>query len=124
MLIAQAFCSIAVDADGEVLAFAVVLTTRTAYESPNYRWFCDRYAHFLYLDRIVVSESSRRRGVATIVYEEVENLAAPFGRLVCEVDFEPPNVASLAFHAARGFQQVGRATNSGGKVLAMLAKEL
>jgi len=123
-LLGEAFRAVAVDAGGEVVAFAVVLTAGTLYRSPNYRWFSDRYAEFLYLDRIVVAESWRRRGAATMVYEAMENLAAPFGLLVCEVDLEPPNVPSLCFHAARGFQQVGRATNARDKVLAMLAKEM
>jgi predicted GNAT superfamily acetyltransferase len=124
VLLGQAFRAVAADADGEVAAFAVLLTPGTAYESPNYGWFCDRYAEFLYLDRIVVAEPWRRQGVATMVYEAMEDLAAEFGRLVCEVDFEPPNEPSLRFHAARGYRQVGLTTNARGKVLAMLAKEL
>ncbi len=123
-LLGDSFRAVSVDADGEVVAFAVVLKPGTDYQSPNYRWFCDRYARFLYLDRVVVAEHWRRRGVATMVYEAMENLAARVGRLVCEVDLEPPNAPSLSFHSARGFQQVGRATNARGKVLAMLAKEL
>ncbi len=123
-LLGNAFRAVCVDGDGEVVAFAVVLRAGTDYQSPNYKWFCDRYAQFLYLDRVVVAEHWRRRGVATVIYEAMEKLAAPFGRLVCEVDLEPPNPPSLCFHSARGFQQVGRATNARGKVLSMLAKEL
>jgi predicted GNAT superfamily acetyltransferase len=34
---------------------------------------------------------------------------------VCEVNAEPPNPASDAFHAAMGFAEVGSATLGGGK---------
>ena len=29
------------------------------------------------------------------------------GPLVCEVDIDPPNEASLAFHRSRGFEEIG-----------------
>ncbi len=127
-LVEHAYRSIAVEAageaNGELVAFAIALPPETAYPSPNYRWFGERYQRFVYLDRIVVAEPWRRRGVATLVYDAMETLAAPYGRLLCEVDLEPPNLPSLGFHAARGYEEVGQLTNARGKVLAMLAKEL
>jgi predicted GNAT superfamily acetyltransferase len=43
---------------------AVLLAFREGadYDSPNYRWFAKRYDSFLYIDRVVVSASHRRRG--------------------------------------------------------------
>ena len=53
----------------------------------------------------------------------IETDACTAGRLALEVNAEPPNPASLAFHAARGFAEVGR-LGGPGKAVAMLAKDL
>ncbi len=84
----------------------------------------DRYGpRFYYLDRVVLDDRVRRRGLASRVYDAVEARARPFGRLAVEVVSEPPNEPSLAFHAGRGFAEVARA-GGGGKQVAMLVKEL
>jgi predicted GNAT superfamily acetyltransferase len=45
--------------------------------------------------------------------------------VVCEVNSEPPNPASDAFHAAMGFTEVGRATiHQGRKTVRYLTREL
>jgi predicted GNAT superfamily acetyltransferase len=43
--------------------------------------------------------------------------------MALEVNVEPPNPASLAFHAARGYVEVGRRVD-GGKAVSLLAKDL
>jgi predicted GNAT superfamily acetyltransferase len=50
----------------------------------------------------------RRGGLGTFVYDEIEAVATPHGRLALEVNLVPRNDVSLAFHAARGFHEVGR----------------
>ena len=46
-------------------------------------------------------------------------------RVVCEVNREPPNPASDAFHATLGFSEVGAAAIHGGsKTVRYLAREL
>ena len=114
-----------VEVDGWVAAFAIVLPPGTEYDSPNYAWFSERYGDgFLYLDRVVVSELIRRAGIGGTIYDAAETDAKSWGRLTCEVNVEPPNEASLAFHAARGYVESGRLTHESGKVTAMLVKEL
>ena len=44
--------------------------------------------------------------------------------MVCEVNAEPPNPASDAFHAALGFTEVGQATLNRGKVVRYFARLL
>jgi predicted GNAT superfamily acetyltransferase len=39
-----------------------------------------------------------------------------------EVYAEPPNAPSLAFHAARGYEEIGRLPQANGKIAAMLIK--
>ncbi len=115
---------VVIDVDGVVAAFAVVVEPGTSYSSPNYAWFSGRYERFLYLDRIAVAGNWRRRGIGSIIYDDSERKAARWGRLLCEVDLEPPNAASLAFHRSRGFVEVGQLRSRHGKMLIMLAKEL
>lgn len=89
------------------VGFVLTFAPGTPYDSPNYAWFTARYPDFYYLDRIVLAPSARRGGLGGRVYDEVEERAA--GRPFClEVNLDPPNEPSLAFHASRGFVEVGR----------------
>jgi predicted GNAT superfamily acetyltransferase len=100
--------------DGAVAGFVVVMGPGTAYDSPNYRWFTERYGEdFDYLDRVVVDDAFRRRGLASAVYDVVEAAAARRGRLALEVNLDPPNEASLAFHRARAYREVGQLGSTG-----------
>jgi predicted GNAT superfamily acetyltransferase len=109
--------------DGRTAGFVLVFEAGTAYDSENYRWFSQRYTEFHYLDRIVVDPRFRRLGLASAVYDEVERGAASAGRLLLEVNVEPPNHPSLAFHQGRGFVEVGRQGPPGHRVV-LLAKEV
>ncbi|HEV8054871.1 MAG TPA: GNAT family N-acetyltransferase [Nocardioidaceae bacterium] len=114
-----------VQVDHEVAAFVLLFGPDAAYDSANFDWFRQRYGEqFLYLDRIAVGQPYRRRGIGALVYAAAERRATPYRRLVCEVNAEPPNDTSLAFHRARGFTEVGRREQGAGKVCAMFAKAL
>ncbi len=113
-----------VDVDGRVAGFVVTIGPGTAYDSDNYRWFSERHGdRMAYLDRIVLAPAHRRGGLGSAVYDAVERDAARHGRLCLEVNVEPPNEPSLAFHDRRGFTEVGRRSEPG-HVVAMLVKEL
>ncbi len=113
-----------IDVDGEVAGFVVTFRPGTAYDSENYRWFADRYDDaFYYLDRIVVAERFRRRGLAGVVYDAMEAVAREHGRMTLEVNVDPPNDGSLAFHGSRGYAEVGR-LGEAGHVVGLLVKEL
>jgi predicted GNAT superfamily acetyltransferase len=110
---------------GEVEAFLLAMDQRADYDSPNYQWFLQRYQRFVYIDRVVVAPRARGRGYARRLYGDVFRHAADAGHafVVCEVNSEPPNPASLAFHAALGFVEVGSAVIHGGsKVVRYLAR--
>jgi predicted GNAT superfamily acetyltransferase len=96
------------DVDGAFAGFVITFAPGAAYDSENYRWFAARHERFYYLDRIVLHEGFRRRGLGGQVYDEIERIAAPYTRLALEVNLVPRNDASLAFHAARGYREVGR----------------
>jgi predicted GNAT superfamily acetyltransferase len=96
------------DVDGAFAGFVITFAPGAAYDSENYRWFSARHADFYYLDRIVLHEHFRRRGLGGFVYDEIERVAAPYQRLDLEVNLVPRNAPSLAFHARRGYVEVGR----------------
>ncbi|MDQ3629379.1 MAG: GNAT family N-acetyltransferase [Actinomycetota bacterium] len=123
-LVSLADSCLVADVAGELAGFVVTVAPGTAYDSPNYRWFEGTYADFAYLDRVVVAEAHQRRGIGSLIYDAVEERARPRGRITLEVYAEPPNVGSLAFHAARGYVEVGRLAQGNGKVAAMFVKEL
>ena len=112
------------DVDDQVAGFAIAYAPGSAYDSINYLWHADRFDDFLYLDRIVISSDFRRRGLASALYDAMETHAAAHGRMVCEVNSEPPNVESLAFHAARGYREIGHLTQADGHQTVMLEKAL
>lgn len=97
------------DADGIVQAFLLALRPGAPYDSPNYRWFSSTYADFLYIDRIVVSESMQGRGAGLRLYDDLFQFASSSAiRLItCEFDVEPPNPASERLHRRLGFREVG-----------------
>lgn len=98
-----------IDVDGEFGGFVITFTAGTAYDSENYRWFSRRHSdRFYYLDRIVLEPRHRRQGLGGFVYDELEHVARPYGRLALEVNLVPRNDASLAFHDRRGYVEVGR----------------
>jgi predicted GNAT superfamily acetyltransferase len=96
------------DVEGAFAGFVVTFPPGSAYDSENYRWFTERHRRFYYLDRIVLHEDFRRRGLGGFVYDELERVAAPYQRLTLEVNLVPRNDPSLAFHEARGYKEVGR----------------
>jgi uncharacterized protein len=122
-ILSLAHSALAIEGEGELVAFALAIAPNTAYDSENYRWFAGRFERFLYLDRIAVAASMRRRGIASRLYEAMEAAAAPLERMVCEVNVHPPNPASLAFHVSRGYVEIGRLSH-GEKLVALLGKEL
>jgi predicted GNAT superfamily acetyltransferase len=123
-ILALAHRSLVVEDGGEVAAFAIAVAPGAPYDSANYRWFAERYEHFLYLDRIAVAVAQRRRGLGALLYDAMEDAAQPFGRMVCDVNVKPRNDASLAFHTARGYEDAGRLVHGEVKAVALMCKEL
>lgn len=102
---------------GDVEAFIMTFDQHARYDSPNFLWFRERYAHFVYVDRVVVAAQARGRGHARRLYQDLFDHAARAGHtlVTCEVNSNPPNPASDAFHAALGFAAIGDAVIHGGQ---------
>ena len=112
-LIGQAFHARRV---GTVDAFLLAFDQDADYDSPNYLWFRNRYTRFVYVDRIVVAPCARGQGLARRLYADLFDHATQAGHeiVTCEINSDPPNPASDAFHAAMGFSETGAAAIHGG----------
>ena len=113
-------------ADVRLAAFLIGLRPGVAYKSLNYRWFCNNYTDFGYIDRIAVAEHARRHGLATRMYDDFKtSLEGEVSIMTCEVNLHPPNDGSMRFHERYGFSQVGSQLTEGGrKEVALMAKTL
>ena len=114
----------AVGADGEVHGFVIAVDPGAAYDSENYRFFEERGTPHVYVDRIVVDAAARGSGLGRLLYDAVFERARSTGRgeVTCEVNLEPPNPESLAFHERLGFRRVAEQSTKGGTIrVALLA---
>lgn len=112
---------------GELDAFLLAFDQDARYDSPNFLWFRARYSRFVYVDRIVVASSARGRGCARKLYDDLfeHTVRIEPDRVVCEVNQNPPNPASDAFHAALGFAEVGTANvYEGSRTVRYLSRDL
>ena len=112
---------------GQAEALLLAFDQAADYDSPNFLWFRERFPRFVYVDRIVVAGEARGRGHARRLYQLLFERARAAGheRIVCEVNSNPPNPASDAFHADLGFVPVGEGELHGGeKTVTYLARAL
>ncbi|MGI9083931.1 MAG: GNAT family N-acetyltransferase [Aeromicrobium sp.] len=107
LLVKQADQALVLDDDGDIAGFVITLPTGATYDSSRYDWFEKRLDDYVYLDRIVVAETHRRLGVASRLYDEIEN-DKPVALEVYD-----DNDGSLAFHRGRGFEPVGELEHHG-----------
>ncbi len=127
-LIAMSTVAVVVDVAGEPAGFVLGMPPELAYESENYLYFSARARElarsFVYVDRIVLAPALQGRGLGPQLYAAVFDEARRVGavEVLCEVNIEPPNPGSLAFHTRLGFVEVGRQQTHGGEnTVALLA---
>lgn len=114
------------DSNGSMVAMLVGFLPGSSYDSSFYRWYCDRYPSFAYIDRVAVSPAVRRSGLAAKLYDDFgRTFAASVPMLACEVNIIPANPISMAFHQRMGFFQLQRAViDPGHREVARLAKSI
>ena len=107
-------------------ALLIAFDQSAEYDSPNFLWFRVRYPRFVYVDRVVTAQAARGRGLARMLYDDLIARARSAGheRIVCEVNADPPNPASDAFHRSFGFVPVGTAPLENGKTVSYLELRL
>ncbi|HEX5692557.1 MAG TPA: GNAT family N-acetyltransferase, partial [Roseiflexaceae bacterium] len=96
------------------------------YDGEEFGWFREHFAHFLYVDQVAIAEAARRLGVGAQLYAAAETFARERGldRILCEVNLEPPNPISLAFHERQGFAEVGVMSTGDGRIVSLRVKEM
>ncbi|MEP7187484.1 MAG: GNAT family N-acetyltransferase [Rhodanobacter sp.] len=118
---AQAAMHRVIERNGRVEAFLLAFREGADYDGVNYRWFAQRYSRFLYVDRIVVADGGQAQGAGSRLYRDVCERAlddaVPF--ITCEFDIDPPNPASVRFHARQGFHEVAQRALEIGKTVSM-----
>lgn len=127
-IVAMSSLAVVIDGDeGGIDGFAIALPPGADYGSPNYGFFSEHFDQFRYLDRIAVNPSLHRAGIGRRLYGTViEHAAASHAlRVCCEVNLDPPNPISQAFHRGLGFVEVDKRVNYGGDVtVQMMVLEL
>ena len=107
-------------------AFIIAFDQDADYDSPNFQWFRDRYERFIYIDRVVVAASAHGQGLGRALYDKLFDAAraAGFPCIMAEVNTQPANPGSLAFHDKLGFETVGEVTFSPEKSVRYFARTL
>ena len=121
-----AHCFRVIEANNQVAGFLIALEPGLDYPSDNYQWFERHFEDFLYIDRIVITDSAHGKGFGSALYRDVIEVARKMApRLTCEVNTRPPNPQSMAFHDRFGFQSVGtQQTEQGAKEVSLLSLDL
>jgi uncharacterized protein len=112
--------------DQGVAGYLIAFIGSATYAGEEFSWFKKRGREFVYVDQIALGLSYRGRGVGRLLYLELEQWAARqrCQLLNCEVNLDPPNPRSLAFHRRYGFIEIGRMHTSDGRHVALLQKEV
>lgn len=105
-----------VEVDGEIAGYIFALGKGMDYDGEEYNWFRSQSSEdFLYIDQIAIDREWQGRGCGKILYADLENYAVRSRRptLVCEVNCEPLNQVSMAFHERLGFKELSRMETRG-----------
>ncbi len=111
------------EVNGDIAGFSIVFGPNANYDSINYQWFMEHHPTSMYLDRVAFDDRFHGRGLGTEMYAEVDRLIRrdhpDSTGLSLEVNIDPPNEPSLAFHRKLGFVEVGRQMSKGIEVSLM-----
>ncbi len=113
-----------IEEEDELAGFVIVLGPGLSYDSENYEYFTQHYPSFDYVDRIVVKDSFRGKGLGSKLYEYLFEHSKE-ERITCEVNIQPPNLKSIQFHQMLGFDEVHQHYSEGGKkYVSLMVREL
>jgi predicted GNAT superfamily acetyltransferase len=107
-------------------AFLLAMDESSPYDNANFQFFQRHHERFVYIDRMITARHARRQGLARRLYEDLFARARSAGHTIvgCEVNLDPPNPGSDAFHERLGFESAGQATLENGKTVRYLQRRL
>jgi uncharacterized protein len=108
--------------DGRLAGYLVGFLSTSNYDGEEFSWFKKSRNGFVYVDQIAIASPFRGHGIGRHLYTELFrwSLDNTCSTVVCEVNLQPPNPASLAFHERCGFSRVGQLAVSDGREVALL----
>lgn len=113
-----------VDEGDKIVGVLIVLGPRESYGSANYTWLNSQFTNFCYVDRIIIATSGKRKGYGKALYLALEEHAVSTGveMLLCEVNVEPENPQSMAFHESLGWVPFQDREHGPGKIVRYFKK--
>ena len=84
------------------------------YDYKSYKWFCENYSKFLYIDQVVVDREYLNQGLGTYLYQTAFEHAKQIGVETVTAAITADNEVSLKFHERLGFKTVGEQIIRGG----------
>jgi len=115
-----------VEEEDAIEGVLIVIGPGEPYQSANYSWLDNQFTNFCYVDRIIIDSNKKRKGYGRLLYLALEEHAVSVGAdiLLCEVNVEPENPQSLAFHASLGWIPFQDREHGPGKVVRYFQKSV
>jgi len=117
----------AVDPAGGVLGYLLSFASASAYDDTEIRELRRLVREpFLYICQVVVAPAHRGRKIGHAFYADLADAARRQGvpLLCCDVNTNPPNPGSFAFHRRLGFVEIGSGIASNGMAVAFLQRRI
>ena len=108
---------VAVEPEGSVVGFCVIIDESCGYLSPRAAWAINTSGPGLHIDRVVFDMKFSGFGLGLALYNELDRLIEACGAttLTSLVRIDPPNQHSVGFHNARGFVTLAESMFDGQK---------
>ncbi len=109
-----------------LVGYLIALQPGRDYNSVNYKFFESNYGSFVYVDRVVIDANFHGLGFGKAFYNDLVQFTKTRAPIItCEVNINPPNEGSMAFHRGFGFKQVDTQLSEGGtKEVSLMVLEL
>ena len=113
-----------IEVDSEVAGYIFAMDQDASYDAEEFQWFGHHLSeNFFYIDQVAIGQGWRNNGFGRLLYKDLEEYAVKnsVSILACEVNYDPPNEESQAFHRQLGFREIGR-MDTRGLTVSMLVK--
>ncbi|MBI5422989.1 MAG: GNAT family N-acetyltransferase [Opitutae bacterium] len=118
---------VAVNSSGHVIGYLLSFPRDSTYDDTEMAELRRLLAEpFYYICQVALAREQRGRGIGRAFYAAVAQVARERGArfLCCDVNLDPPNPESHAFHERLGFRRIATGVASNGFKIAYLACEV